>query len=67
VTYLQTLANLLRGLAHHIDPVPPSPVAPEPGDCVQIYIKRVFDPDVDLHGIVEVVRGDLIVAQEVLP
>lgn len=57
MTYLQTLAHLLRDLADRCDPYrAPVPVLPEPGDRITVVIVTAAGAE-EFHGVVDVVHG----------
>lgn len=65
MTYLQTLADLLRDLAHRLDPYKsPPPVLPKPGDRLTVVI-RSGDDTWTTHAVVNVVQGDIESGQAV--
>jgi hypothetical protein len=59
MTLPQTLANLLRELAHRIDPQkykPAPPMLPKPGDEITVVIETAAGTE-EFHGVVNVVMG----------
>lgn len=53
------LANLLRELTHHLDPVPPSPVYPQPGDRITVVFLHLDGSKTWVRGIVNVTQGTI--------
>lgn len=57
--WLRPVANALRALTQHLDPIPPSPTAPTVGQDLAVLLHRIDGSILRVNGTVNVVQGNM--------